>query len=85
VDPYVQGIGNIEYNSTSNLFVVSGYTDFTVWKREGDGEAKMWSHFFDGSNTLSNCSAFSVMSVFLNGTTILATDSTGQISVFLQP
>ena len=83
IDPYVQGVGNIQYNDQSNAFVVSGYTDFTVWKQE-NGEARVWSHSLVGSNSLENVNGFSFSAVFLNNNTVIAGSSTGFLDLYTQ-
>ena len=74
-DPYVEAIGNMEYNPDSGRLVVSGYGDYTVWDIV-NGEALVHSHSHSGDQSLQgrgwNCAA-----VFSDQDEILTTDSSG--------
>jgi len=83
-DPFVEGIGNIEYHPQSQAIVVSGYTDFSVWNCRHNNEAVLWSHSLPGSTTLQNENAFSTSAVFYDEDTVVASDSQGNLGVYIQ-
>lgn len=83
-DPYVDGIGHIEFNSHSNAFVVSGLTDFTVWKQV-NGESKVWSHMHATPDTfLQGGSSFTTFASFVDDKTIVVSTSSGHVSLYGQ-
>jgi len=83
-DPYVEGVGNIEYNSASSSFTVSGLSDFTVWKQQAKTDvARVWSHSVSGAD-IFNKPTISMTATYINPTDILTASSTGHVGVFLQ-
>lgn len=83
-DPYVEGIGNIEYNCRSRSLLVSGYTDFTVWKHENSGATRVWSHALSETNTRDNVSGYSCNATYFDDDTVLVTDSLGSVGLRVQ-
>jgi WD40 repeat protein len=83
-DPYVEGIGHIEFNSHSNAFVVSGFTDSTVWKQMSGGEAKVWSHMESTPNRVLQEASFTTFASFVDDKTIVVSSSAGGVGLYLQ-
>jgi len=86
-DPYVfDGIGDIQYDARSSAFVVSGFTDFSVWKHESSQEAKIWSHSVTSPNPANNVDGYACCASFLptSAPTVVVVDSQGMVQLFLQ-
>jgi len=84
-DPYVGGIGDIIYNDQSKSFVVSGLTDFSVWKiDDSQRKAYIWSHMQMTNNAIQNQYSFATSAAYLDPNTIIKCDRRGYASVFQQ-
>jgi hypothetical protein len=84
VDPYVRGIGTIDYNSYSNSFLVSGLGDFSVWKHDTPrGVAQVWSHSLSAKETHTTGDSSSIAS-FLSDNSVLASTSGGMVGIYDQ-
>jgi len=83
-DPYVEGVGDIVYNASSQSFVVSGLTDFTVWKLGRDSTAYPWSHSETTKNSIANKTGYATAAAFLDADTVICCDRVGQAAVFKQ-
>jgi len=84
-DPYVSGIGQIEYNDYSNAFVVSGLTDFSVWRHDkASGAAQIWSHSLAAHDVLQSAGSCSTIANWLTDTCVLTTNSTGTVGLWDQ-
>lgn len=81
-DPYVEAIGGIEYNAQANAFVLSGYSDFSVWK-EHNGEMKIWSHS-KNSDDILNPKGWACSAAWYDATTVVSSDSVGAVGLYLQ-
>lgn len=85
-DPYVEGIGHMEYNPRNNLFVASGFTDFSVWHNEqSNGEARIWSHSIGNENASSGGSGLAYCAVWFDEQHVLTTTNVGTVGVYEQP
>jgi len=78
-DPFVDAIGRIEYHAGAGAFVVSGYSDFTVWRLNSLG-AMVWSHSGGSSRQSHQLSLSSA--VFFDSETVLNTDANGTVGLF---
>mmetsp|Transcript_34339 Transcript_34339/g.58153 ORF Transcript_34339/g.58153 Transcript_34339/m.58153 type:complete len:575 (-) Transcript_34339:281-2005(-) len=84
-DPYVGGIGDIIYNDQSKSFVVSGLTDFSVWKiDDSQGKAYIWSHMQTTTNGFQNEYSYATSAAYLDPDTVVTCDRRGYASVFQQ-
>jgi len=84
-DPYVEGIGMIDYHPGASAFVVSGFTDFSVWKQDPKtGLARVQSHMLSGHQALANSSGFSTCAQLISPERVLMTTSSGMFGVFMQ-
>mmetsp|Transcript_17768 Transcript_17768/g.28380 ORF Transcript_17768/g.28380 Transcript_17768/m.28380 type:complete len:575 (+) Transcript_17768:566-2290(+) len=84
-DPYVGGIGDIIYNDQSKSFVVSGLSDFSVWKMDdSQGKAYIWSHMSASTNKNRDEYSFATSTAYLNPNTVVMCDRRGYASVFQQ-
>jgi len=81
-DPYVEAIGNIAFSAEAQAFVVSGFTDFNVWKANGL-EAKIHSHA-DLSNAPRRGDGYACSAVWFDSQTVLTSDNTGTVGLFIQ-
>lgn len=81
-DPYVEAIGNIEFNTMANAFVISGYTDVSVWKLN-NGEMKIWSHAEVGEEPRRG-KGWACSAAWYDSTTIVSGDNAGGVNMFLQ-
>jgi len=85
IDPFVEGIGSIEYCRNTNAYVVSGYTDFTVWRHDLESQsASVWSHGKPGTLVSQNNAAYSTSATFWRNNWVVATDSVGSLSLYSQ-
>ena len=82
VDPYVECVGQIEFNHAVQAFVVSGYTDFSVWKLV-DGFASVHSHSELGAQPLRG-KGYATTAVWYEHNTVLAADNSGAIGIWEQ-
>jgi hypothetical protein len=83
-DPFVDGIGSIEYSQNANSFVVSGYTDFSVWTKNELGTFQVFSHSIQGKSRKEIQNAYTINAVFYDDTTVLTTDSMGWTGMYTQ-
>jgi len=84
-DPYVEGIGGIEYNHVSRAFVATGFTDFSVWKCGADSSARVWSHGHqDPSVSMQNTNNYCTAAAWLQPTSVLVSTSTGNLGIYTQ-
>lgn len=81
-DPFVEAIGAIEFNAEAQAFVVSGYTDFTVWKVDGSNP-HVHSHSVSGTGQ-KHADGYSCTAVWYDAKTVLSSDNVGGVSLFLQ-
>jgi len=81
-DPYVEAVGGIEFNQESHAFVISGYTDFSVWKVR-NGEMAIHSHSKSGSEALKG-KGYYTSATWYDATTVLSSDNSGGVGLFIQ-
>jgi hypothetical protein len=82
-DPFVDNIGEIEYNPRSGLFAVSGSTDFSVWRHERN-QATLWSHCAGTPNVIVNENSVATFAAFYDNDTVISTNGDGALGVYLQ-
>jgi hypothetical protein len=80
-DPYVEAIGNIAFNADAQAFVVSGFTDFSVWKVNGL-EPKLYCHSENGNN-IKRADGYACSTVWYDTMTVLSCDNAGAVDMFL--
>jgi hypothetical protein len=80
-DPYVEAIGNIAFNVDAQAFVVSGFTDFSVWKVNGL-EPKLHCHSENGDN-IKHADGYACSVVWYDAMTVLSCDNAGAAEMFL--
>lgn len=78
-DPFVDAIGIIDYDHSSAAFVVSGYTDFSVWKSTSDG-FRIWAHGDAGLERLTNDSGMTTSAGFHSHDAVVC-NSHGEVSI----
>jgi hypothetical protein len=81
-DPYVEAIGNIAFNAEAQAFVVSGFTDFSVWKVNGL-EPKLHSHA-DLGEAPRHGDGLACSAVWYDRKTVLSSDNSGTVGLYLQ-
>jgi len=85
MDPYVQCVGAIDYNSESNSFVSSGCAGFSVYKHDlKRNSVDFWSHGLMGDVKLKSRQVYTTGASWVSSDIVVVTDSNGTASVFLQ-
>jgi hypothetical protein len=84
-DPYVEACGIIDYNPSSLAFVVSGFSDSSVWKQDAKSDvARFWSHARPGQGTIVNTTGYSTCAVWGTPDIIIQASSVGSVNVMHQ-
>ena len=84
-DPMVDVVGGIEHEASAQQFLVSGYTDYSHWKRQPDDQVTVEPHGDLGSNPRRG-KGWHCYSIFASPTEILTTTSEGELMVaYLEP
>jgi len=83
-DPFVEAVGNISYNLKTDLFIVSGMNDFTVWRRSGNS-ANILTHSLSGKSHYSGKDIFTSGAVWYNDDRVVSADSCGMASFLHNP
>ena len=84
-DPYVDAVGDIDYNIVTDTFVVSGLTDFTVWKRDTQSKtATPWSHMGSSKTKFENKFQYATATCYLDPDTVIMCDRNGYAGIYKQ-